>query len=97
MKTETDSALRCQELERWLLTEFGPVLRGRPLHKLLGHLSPDAFRQALRRHGAPVPLFLQEGRKGWCAYTRDVAHWIVRTEAAVIERPSPPTQKGNTP
>lgn len=73
-----------------MLKEFGPVLSGRTLRGLLGYPSPDAFRQAHRRHGAPVKLFMQEGRKGWCAYTREVASWIAQTEAATSSPPLPP-------
>lgn len=71
---------RAQELEYRLLKDFGPLLSGKPLRKLLGHPTPDAFRQALRRQPAPVPLFKHAGRKGWCAFTRDVALWIVGTQ-----------------
>lgn len=78
--TEINS--RALELERWLLKEFGPVLSGRTLRKLLGMPTPDSFRQALRRRSSPVPLFQREGRKGWCAHTRDVAQWIAQSEAS---------------
>lgn len=87
---ENAIAARAEELERWMLTEFGPVLSGRTLRGLLGYPSADAFRQAHRRHGAPVRLFLQEGRKGWCAATREVADWIARTEAATSTLALPP-------
>jgi hypothetical protein len=94
---ENAIAARAEELERWMLTEFGPVLSGRTLRGLLGYPSPDAFRQAHRRHGAPVRLFLQEGRKGWCASTRDVASWIARTEALTSTSPPPPKGGQLTP
>lgn len=71
---------RAQSLERWLLTEFGPVLSGANLRKLLGYPSSDAFRQALHRHGPAVALFMQPGKRGWCASTREVAYWIARSE-----------------
>lgn len=91
MTTREDAiAARAEELERWMLTEFGPVLSGRTLRGLLGYPSPDAFRQAHRRHGAPVRLFLHEGRKGWCAATCEVADWIAHTEAATSTAPPPP-------
>lgn len=93
---DKDIAARGQELERWLLTEFGPVLSGLPLSKLLGHPSSGAFRQAVRRHGAPVALFQQGGRKGWCAATKEVALWIARTEAAA-QTLSTQTPPENTP
>lgn len=96
MLPDKDIAARTQELERWLLTEFGPVLSGLPLSKLLGHPSAGAFRQAVRRHGAPVTLFQKEGRKGWCASTQEVAHWIARTEAAA-QAHSTQTQSEKTP
>lgn len=76
-------ATRTQELERWLLKEFGPVLNGQALRKLLGLPTPDAFRQALKRRGAPVPLFHEPGRRGWCASTCEVARWIAQTEGEV--------------
>lgn len=81
--TNADNAYeqRAQTLERWMLIEFGPVISGASLRKLLGHPSSDAFRQALHRHGAPVALFMQTGRRGWCASTREVAYWIARSEA----------------
>ena len=83
-----ETAERARDLERWLLKEFGPVLTGRPLRKLLGLTTPDAFRQGLRRGLVAVPLFLREGRKGWCAHTRDVARWIALSE--ISTSPVPP-------
>lgn len=86
---------RATELERWLLREHGPVLKGAPLRKLLGYPTPDAFRQGLRRHGAPVPLVAVPGKKAWCAATRDVAHWMARTEAELLT--SDASRSPNTP
>ena len=83
MSDPSYTANRAQELERWLLKEFGPVLNGQALRKLLGLPTPDAFRQALRRRGAPVPLFHEPGRRGWCASTREVARWIAQSEGEV--------------
>ena len=79
----TDAAeSRTAHLERWLLSEFGPVLSGSRLYRLLGHPTGNAFRQSLRRHGAPVPLFQMTGKKGWCATARDLSHWIAQLETA---------------
>lgn len=80
MTSTADSHLRrVEELERWLLQEYGPILRGASLRKLLGYRTADAFRQAIRRQKVPVGLFtLPEG--ACCSASGNEAPTPVRKE-----------------
>lgn len=82
--TADGDSKRAEELERWLLREHGPLLKGAPLRKLLGYQTADAFRQAVHRQKVPVRLFTMPGEKVWCAVTRDVAAWMIRMEASSL-------------
>jgi hypothetical protein len=83
---------RVNELERLLLLEFGPALRGASLRRLLGYTTANAFRQALHRRTVPVPLTMPPGASVWCAATRDVARWMATTESGL--RSAPPLYPG---
>lgn len=71
---------RIDALEKWLLSEHGPTVRGSNLAKLLGYANGDAFRHAVSRGVLPVNTFFESGKRGRCALTKDIATWIVQTE-----------------
>jgi hypothetical protein len=73
-------------LEERLLTlivrEYGVVLKGRSLMKVLGYPSLEALRQAIHRNTVPIPLFSLENRKGKGALAIDAARWLAARRAA---------------
>jgi hypothetical protein len=87
---------RADKLERWLILEFGPVLKGAPLRQLLGYTSANAFRQAVHRRTIPVPLAVQDGQIAWSALTRDVARWMAKIEVT-LAHPNPAPTGAYTP
>ena len=72
---------RCDAIERRLFSEYGPVIGGAALQRLLGYRTGAAFRQAVKRGRLVVPTFRIEGRHPRFASTRDVASWIASMEA----------------
>ncbi|OCG83450.1 hypothetical protein LMG667_17390 [Xanthomonas euvesicatoria] len=81
----TEQAARAATLERWLIAKHGPFVGGKELRQLLGFDTADAFRQAVRRGTLPVHTFFEEGKRGRCARSIDLATWI----AAAEERTAP--------
>lgn len=75
MSTDQINA-RAVRLEGELLARYGAVMSGRDLRAILGYPSGDAFRHAAHRKTLPIPTFFLKGRRGRCAATRDVAHWM---------------------
>ncbi|GAA6139695.1 hypothetical protein NBRC116583_34420 [Arenicella sp. 4NH20-0111] len=65
-------------LEEDLLKLYGPVLSGEHLTKSLGYVSTDAFRTSIARKTVPVPIFRMDGRRGYYALTKDVAHYLAK-------------------
>lgn len=59
-----------------LLTEHGELMTGRELMRVFRYGSERAFRRAAIAGRLPVPAVRIEGRPGWFARTRDVAHWL---------------------
>jgi hypothetical protein len=59
-----------------LLTEYGYLIGGDALWRLLAYPSHVAFNKAVARGRVPVELLKIEGRKSRYARTSDVARWI---------------------
>ena len=66
------------ELIRDLIRDFGLVIGGKDLMRLLGYRTYKSFSSACARHALPVPVFEIEGRKGKFARTADVVDWYVK-------------------
>lgn len=79
-QSETSDPL-AEALEADLFREYGVMLTGKNLIKILGYPSKDAFRQACRRGTVPVPLFEIENRRGKYALVKDVARWLAHRRA----------------
>ena len=65
-----------QELRAQLLEQYGPVLGGGQLRRVLGFSTAGAFRQATLRGTVPVPTFTVPNRRGRFALTQEVARWL---------------------
>lgn len=76
-----DDALR-QTLEAELTAQYGPIVTGKDLLKLLAFSSQAAFQQAMYRNHLPVPVFSIKHRKGKFALVKELANWIVMNRAA---------------
>ena len=63
-----------------LEAQYGPMVSGPPLRRLLGFRTGTAFRQADRRGALPLKLFSIPERRGKFAWVRDVAAWLVMLE-----------------
>lgn len=59
-----------------MLRQFGPLLSGENLRKVLGFKTAAAFGQAARDGRLGVRVFEIEGRRGRFALTQDVAKWV---------------------
>jgi hypothetical protein len=73
------------EIERQLLTAYGPLIGGDNLRRVLGFQTAAAFLQAATRGTLPIPVFPIANRKGKFALARDIATWL----AALREAGSP--------
>lgn len=73
-----------KELEEELTSRYGPMVSNEDLRIALGYPSKDAFRQALSRKRAPVPVFSLPQRRGKYALTKDVAAWLAAQRNAAI-------------
>ncbi|KZN60863.1 hypothetical protein [Pseudoalteromonas luteoviolacea] len=65
-----------QNLKSDMMSQYGPLIGGNALYKVLGYKSKDALRQAICRNTAPVKIFSIEKRRGKFALTQDVAVWL---------------------
>ncbi|MCU7875281.1 MAG: hypothetical protein KZQ84_00525 [Candidatus Thiodiazotropha sp. (ex Lucinoma borealis)] len=75
---EIDSDPLDKVLERDLMKEYGPMVTGDSLRKVLGYPSMEALRQAISRGKAPVPIFKLPNRRGKFALVKDIAHWLAK-------------------
>jgi hypothetical protein len=69
-----------QRNARELLAQYGPLIGGLELAKVLNFKNMAAFRQALRRGRLPIRVFDLPGRKGKFALTQDLINWLASLE-----------------
>ncbi len=63
-------------LEDQLMTRFGPTIGGQELYSALGFKTYAAFHRSQQRQELGVHVFKLQGRRGWFAFTGDVAAWL---------------------
>ena len=72
--------MKCDEINvqnnRSLSAQFGPLIGGKDLFRVLGFRTPAAFRRALRLNRLGVVTFAIEGRRGQFALSADVEKWL---------------------
>lgn len=59
-----------------LFEEFGPLIGGSDLAKVLGFRTSSAFNKSIREGRIDVDVFVISGRKGKFAYSNDIANWL---------------------
>lgn len=92
----TRPAARAEKIEKNLLAEFGAVIHGAELRKILGYRTGNAFRQAVHRKTLPIRTFFEPHRRGRCAASADVAAWIASLQVEDFE-PKVMLEKGVEP
>lgn len=68
-----------------LRTQYGPLIGGDHLRKILAYPSSEAFRLAVLRKKCPVPVFAIENRRGNFSLVEDVAAWLDNQRAAAAK------------
>lgn len=63
--------------ERKLLQQFGLVIGGKDLMRLLGFKNYNTFQSACAQHRVPVQVFDIAGRRGKYARVKDLARWYL--------------------
>lgn len=92
MRNQPSETTLAHQLERELMSQYGPMVSNDALRMVLGYSSKAAFRQALSRKTVPVPVFSLANRRGKFALVRDVATWLAaQRERAVAESAAPTT------
>lgn len=76
---------RAEEIEKNLLAQFGAVICGAELRRILGYRTGNAFRQAVHRKTLPIRTFFEPHRRGRCAASADVAIWMASLQAESFE------------
>jgi hypothetical protein len=64
------------QLSELLVREYGVVIGGRNLRKVLGFESATAFGRAVRAGHVGVRLFQMPGRRGRFALAQELAVWL---------------------
>jgi len=67
-----------------LIREYGAIVSGEKLRRILGYRSNNAFLKAVGRKTVPVPLFKEDGRRGWFARVHDIAVWVYSLNEKII-------------
>lgn len=65
------------DLANNLLDRYGPTLGGRDLYAALGFKSYAAFYRSKQRGEVGIDVFTLPGRRGWFAFTTEVAAWLI--------------------
>lgn len=66
-----------EELKKDLVSQYGQMIGGSELAKVLGYKSLVALRKARLRGAISIPLFTPVKRRTSFALTVDVADWLV--------------------
>jgi len=75
-----------QALELNLVERHGTLIGGDELRRLLCYPTVEAFRQAVRRGTAPVPIFPLKHRRGHYAIAKDIALWLTECRERAFQR-----------
>ena len=73
---ETKLESLSEQIAITLNAEYGPMIGGKNLYKVLGYNTSGAFRQAVYKKTVPVDIFTIENRRGKFALSIDIARWL---------------------
>ncbi len=73
------------QLEKDLISEYGILISGNYLYRLLGFPSKAAFRQGISKKQIHVPIFRLENRRGRHALAKDIAKWLTKNRFKALE------------
>lgn len=74
---DTNEATQKEQLKHDLICEFGCLVGGDTLRRLLGYRSLPALRAAIKRGTLGLKTFPVNGRKGSFALTVDIVDWLI--------------------
>lgn len=57
-------------------SRYGPLLGGQDLYSALGYKTYSAFHRSQQLDELGVHVFKLPGRRGWFAFTANVAKWL---------------------
>jgi hypothetical protein len=95
-KMSTPTAQLAAQLEAQLLRDYGPILSGDALRRVLGYRSLESLRQAISRGTIGVPVFGIEHRRGKYALAKDVALWLAEVRHAASSPIEPGKRRGKS-
>lgn len=64
------------EIKEDIIKNYGVIIGGKNLYKVLGYPSSNAFRQAVNRETVPVKLIEIDNRRGKFSFANDIAYWL---------------------
>jgi len=67
------------EMKNKILQQYGPMVGGQDLRRLLGYKAASTFNRAKRLQLIDFPIFKIPNRRGSFALTEDVIDWIHKT------------------
>lgn len=65
-----------RQLASELISLFGPIMGGQDLYSALGFKTYAAFHRCHLQGDLGVHIFKLPGRRGWYAFTTDIANWL---------------------
>ena len=72
-----------EHLESLIVREYGVVLTGRSLMRVLGYPSLEALRAAIHRGTVPIRVFPLENRRGKGALASEAARYLANQHRSV--------------
>lgn len=66
-----------QELKIRMFEKYGPTMTGIDLYQNLGFETYEAFHRARKLNQFSLKVFKLENRRGWHAFTADIAAWLI--------------------
>jgi hypothetical protein len=84
MTAQGDMTARNENLRISLQGDYGPIVGGKSLVKLLGFANGQAFRQAYFRRTLPIDVFDIPHRRGKFAFTQDIERWLSELKKGAV-------------
>lgn len=88
-----NEAAQSELLKYDLTRQYGALVGGDTLRRLLGYRSLPALRAAIRRGTLGLKTFPVNGRKGSFALTADIADWLIAMRNEGMSSPAEASDK----